>query len=588
MTSAVDEVKDRLNIEDVIGQYVELKRSGRNFKGLSPFSNERTASFIVSPEKQIWHDFSSGRGGNMFSFVMEMEGLEFKAALELLARQAGVDMSQYQSGSSVARTQDKERLYELLDLAAKFYQTHLTKSKLAIDYIFSKRGFTKETAIDFRLGYAPNSGTALVDFLSKKGFSAKQLKAAGVATDRSRGLSDMFRERIMIPLADPTGRIIGFTARILEDAPGAPKYINTPQTILYDKSRHVFGLHLAKEAIRQKKYSVLVEGNLDVIASHQAGVKQVVATAGTALTEHQLKALSRLSGDIRLAFDQDSAGLKASERAIPIASKVGVSLHIVTIPSGKDPDDLIKQDPKAWEKAIEKPEYAIDWLMDRYAKQLDISSGQGKRQFSDIMVDVVSKLSDQVEREHYISKIASLIGVSTEALVNKLQNDKNSATVLKKPKQDLIKLDKETIERIKLQDHFLALTLMRPELRKFLQPIRLSILAQEPARKLLVFLQENPDYVVGPMPDKRLQSVSDYIKILVLQYEELYGDLEQLELHYEASRLQAQLIQHYVKLQKQDLALRLHQADDSTTAQLLEEVKQLDKLLKTNKGAMHD
>jgi len=517
-----------------------------------------------------------------------MEGLDFKAALELLARQAGVDLSQYQTGSSISRTRDKEKLYDLLDLAAKFYQTHLTRSQRAINYISTQRGFNKQTVLNFRLGYAPNSGTALVDFLSKKGFSATQLKAAGLATSRSRGLSDMFRERIMIPLADPTGRIIGFTARVLDNNTDAPKYINTPQTLLYDKSRHVFGLHLAKEAIRQTKYAVIVEGNLDVIASHQVGVKQVVATAGTALTEQQLKSLSRLTTDIRLSFDQDSAGQKASERAIPIASRVGVSLYMISLPSAKDPDELIKQDPKTWQQAIEKPEYAVDWLIKRYAQQLDISGGQGKRQFSDVMLDVVSKLSDQVEREHYIDKIASIIGVSKDALLAKISQSQTKPTSLKRPKQDLFQLDKQTVERIKLQDHFLALMLQRPELRKFMQPVKSSILVEENARKLLVFLQDNPDFIVAPTTDRGLQSVADYIKILLLQYEELYGDLEPLELHYEAGRLQAQLIQHYVKIQKQDLSTRLDQADEPTISKLLEEVKQLDKLLKTNKGAMHD
>ena len=218
-------------------------------------------------------------------------------------------------------------------------------------------------------------------------------------------MGDMFRGRIMIPLADAQARIIGFTARILEDDPQAPKYINTPQTLLYDKSRHVFGLHLAKDAIRRSNYAVVTEGNLDVIASHQAGVRQVVATAGTALTEQHLKALSRFTGDIRLSFDADKAGLAATERAIPIASKVGVALSIVTIPSGKDPDELIKQSPKTWEEIIQKPKYALDWLMERYQKSLDLRSAQGKKEFSDVILRVVSSLTDPVEREHYVGEI---------------------------------------------------------------------------------------------------------------------------------------------------------------------------------------
>lgn len=588
MATAVEEVKDRLNIEDVIGQYVQLKRAGRNFKGLSPFTNEKTASFIVSPEKQIWHDFSSGRGGNVFSFVMEMEGLDFKGALELLARQSGVDLSKYQTSRDSNRSRENEKLYELIDLAAKFYQTHLTRNKTAWEYVYKTRGFTKSTILTFRLGYAPSSGTALVDFLSKKGFSTSQLRAAGLVTSRGGRLIDMFRTRMMIPLSDATGRIVGFTARTLISDDTGPKYINTPQTVLYDKSRNIFGLHLAKESIRSTKYVVIVEGNLDVIASHQAGIRQVVATAGTAITESQLKGLARLTGDIRLSFDQDSAGLKATERAIPIASKVGVNLQIITIPSGKDPDELIKQNLKAWIGAIEKPQYAVDWLINHYAKNMDLATGQGKREFSDLMLAVIEKLTDLVEQDHYVGKIAELIGVSKEALLAKMKQDYASQKKILRPSKNVSRLiDQQLVERTKLQDHLLALTLLRPELRQYIEPVTAEMLPGEPAKIVLEFLEQNPDYNVST-PDKRLQSVNDYIKILILQYEELYSDLEAIELHYEASRLQAQLIQQYVKIRKQELANQLIASDEAKTSSLLEEARQLDKLLKMNKGAMHD
>jgi DNA primase len=588
MSDAVDEVKQRLNIEDVVGQYVQLKRAGRNFKGLSPFTNEKSASFIVSPEKQIWHDFSSGKGGNMFSFVMEVEGLDFKTALEMLARQAGVDLTRYQRGNQTSRDQDKQKLYALLELTAKFYQTHLTKNRTALEYLLRKRAFAKGTLLDFQIGYAPSSGTALVDFLRKQGFSDSQMKAAGVATTRARGLSDMFRERVIIPLADSTGRVIGFTARLLIDDPNAPKYINTPQTVLYDKSRHIFGLHLAKEAIRKNHYAVIVEGNLDVMASHQAGVRQVVATAGTAITEYHLKGLGRFTNDIRLSFDRDEAGIKASERAIPIASRVGVGLYLITIPSGKDPDELIRQDPIAWQKAIEQPEYSMDWLITRYQQLLDVSTGAGKRQFSDVLLRVVEHLDDQVEQEHYLQKIAAAIGASTEALQAKLHQQTAASPPPRRRIQHVEATDQQTTINRKAQNHFMVLTLMRPELRILLQPILPTMLTDDTARSLLEFLQQNPDYIVGKEPDSGLQSITDYIKILVLQYEELYKSLEPLELHYEASRLQAQLIQEYVKTEKQQIVQRLQTADDTATAGLLEQAKQLDKLLKMNKGATYD
>jgi len=579
---AVEDIKSRLNIEDVVSQYVELKRAGRNFKGLSPFSNERTPSFMVSPEKQIWHDFSSGKGGNMFSFVMEMEGLDFKGALELLARKAGVDLDQYR-GRSDSHGKEKERLHEVLELAAKFYQVQFSRHQTTLAYVFKKRQFTKQTALEWRLGYSPNTGDALCNFLRGKGFSEAEIKGAGLSAQRYRGVGDMFRGRLMVPLQDPQGRVIGFTARLLADDPNAPKYINTPQTLLYDKSRHVYGLHLAKEAIRKRKYSVVAEGNLDVIASHQAGVRQVVATAGTALTEYQLKALGRFSPDIRLSFDADAAGLNATERAIPIASKVGVSLSIITIPSGKDPDELIKQDKSKWEAIIEQPQYALDWLIARYQRQLDITSAQGKRQFSDVILQVVRGLQDQVEQEHYIAEVGKLIGVSHEALLVKMK-DASEKPKLKKRVELPKPLDGPSLETVKTENHLLALSLMQPALRSFLEPFKPQMLAEEQAGALLTFLQTHPDFAGEADEATAWRPLADYGKMLSLLYEELYQDLELTELQYEAARLQAQLVEQYVKRQKARIARELQTADDSRIADLLGAVKKFDNLLKKYKG----
>ncbi len=580
---AVEDIKSRLSIEDVISQYVELKRSGRNFKGLSPFGNERTPSFMVSPEKQIWHDFSSGKGGNMFSFVMEMEGLDFKGALELLARKAGVDLEQYR-GRSSSNSKEKERLYEALELATKFYQVQFSKNQVALAYVLKKRRYSKTTALEWRLGYSPNNGTALVDFLKSKGFTEQDIKGAGLSAQRYKGLGDMFRGRLMIPLQDAQGRVIGFTARLLEDDPNAPKYINTPQTLLYDKSRHVFGLHAAKESLRKTKYVVIAEGNLDVIASHQAGVRQVVATAGTALTEYQLKALGRFTPDIRLSFDADSAGLNATERSIPIASKVGVNLSIITIPSGKDPDELIKQSPGKWEEIIEKPKYALDWLIERYRGALDISSGQGKRQFSDTILAVVRGLADPVEREHYIEKVASTIGVSKEALTMKFTATVQPVRLKVRVNQVTAIPDKTTVEMIKAENHLLALALLQPKLRGYLTDVKAQMLAEEQAVKLLAFLNEHPDFSGDPSQITPLRPLEEYVKMLSLLYEELYQGLEISELQYEAAQLQTHLVKIYVKTQKQRISHELQNSEDARTAELLETVKKLDNLLRTYKG----
>jgi DNA primase len=586
---AVEEVKSRLSIEDVIAEYVPLKRAGRNWRGLSPFSNEKTPSFMVSPEKQIWHDFSSGKGGNMFSFVMEAEGLEFKGALELLARKAGIDIEQYRSAPRTGGP-NKERLYELLELATKFYQAQFSKNKMALEYVLQQRKFSKQTALEWRLGYSPNNGSALLDYARSKGFSEPELKQAGLSAQSYRGgVQDMFRGRLMIPLQDAQGRLIGFTARLLDDDPNAPKYINTPQTVLYDKSRHVYGLHLAKESIRKTKFVVLVEGNLDVIASHQAGVRQVVATAGTALTEPHLKALSRFTGDIRLCFDADKAGMAATERALPIAARVKVSLSVIDIPSGKDPDDLIRQDPKLWEEAIQKHQYALDWLTARYAGLLDINSAQGKREFSDVLLPVVRGLADAVERDHYLNLIAKTINVSREALEQKFQktagmngsNGPDAPARRRRLKVEPAKLNKQAVENQKTQDNFLSLMLMRLTLREFLDLVTPDMLYTDNGRALLDFLQKNPDFdgKNSPKALDAVQSLLDYVKIEALLYEELYQGLELNELHDEAARLQARLVEHFVKSQKMKLAEQLETANPAATLDLLGQSKTYDALL---------
>src|SRR3990167_3892866 len=397
----------------------------------------------------------------MFSFVMEMEGLDFRATLEHLARKAGVDLEQFGSGQAKGRSRQKARAVEALELAAKFYQKQLTVNKTALSYLIKDRKFTKQTLITWQIGYSPNTGFALTDFLTKHGFTTDETKLSGVSTERLRRPSDMFRGRIMIPLHDGRGSVIGFTARLLLDEKDAPKYINTPQTPVYDKSSHVYGLHLAKEAIRKKAFVVVVEGNMDVIASHQAGVTNVVATAGTAITDRHLRELKRFTGDVRLCFDADQAGITDTERAIPLAQKVGVNLSIITI-DAKDPDELIQKDPKAWQKSVETAKYAPDWLMKLYEKALDLSTAQGKRIFTDALLVTIRRLTDSVEQEHYLQAVAKAVDTSLEAVKAKFTTtgDLAAATPRKKPAIESQKLDKNQLDFQKLQDHFLAMMLM--------------------------------------------------------------------------------------------------------------------------------
>ncbi len=432
MYDAKEEIKSRLAVEDVVGQYVELKRAGRNLKGRSPWGVDKTPSFMVSPEKGIWHDFSANKGGDIFTFIMEVEGISFREALEKLAARAGVELTKY-SGSDSAVTKRKTRAREALALATKYYQACLVRNKSVCEYVFYKRNLNRATVSEFKIGYAPASGKALTNVLKKRGFTEQELDTAGLL---NRFKTDLFRDRMTVPFIDTSGNIIGFTARILKD--GEPKYLNTPETILFNKSKFIFGLYQAKEAIRRSGFVVIVEGNMDVISSHQAGVKEAVATSGTAMTEQHLKTLSNLTSDIRLAYDGDEAGIKATERAIMLAGDLGVDLTVISDYHGaKDPDELIQKDPKLWQKAVQSSIPAVDWLLQKYEEDLDLTTAPGKRKYSDIALKLLSYINDEVERAAYEEKIAKKLGITVDVLHDK--TDRLARKLAEKPPKYLKK-----------------------------------------------------------------------------------------------------------------------------------------------------
>ena len=571
MQDAKEEVRARLNIEDVIGEYVQLKRAGRNFKGLSPFTSERTPSFTVSPEKHIWHDFSSGKGGDVFSFVMEVEGLDFRAALEQLARKAGVDLSLYDSKQSGEIAQKKRRQIEANELACRYFQQSLLKNQHALEYVFKKRGLSKEIVQEFKIGYAPDDGEAAVRFLMKKGFSKKELSESGL-TNRFGG--DIFRGRMTVPLMDPSGQVIGFTGRILTDDPKAPKYLNTPQTLVYDKSRHVFGLSQAKEAIRKTEYSVIVEGNLDVVSSHQAGVKNVVASAGTALTEWHLKSLARLSHDVRLSFDADKAGLAATERAVPIAGQVGVELSIISLPDGaKDPDELIQQSADEWKRVTQQSEPVIDWVLRQYSVREDMTSAAGKRRFTTEGLAVVSKLSDSVEQEHYLRRIADMTDTSLEAVRAKLNSTDTAAEVPKKQvkrQADNVNPEQDAMPVAPRQDNVLAVLIMYPATRHHLGGFDTTMLAGEARQKLATWLKGH-DGTLDDLPTD-LKPLETYGKIVQLKAESRYEGWSEQDSSLEVAKLLRQIEVEHKKQTKDRLITELRNAEadgDDTTAERL-------------------
>lgn len=581
MQDAKEEIRSRLSIEDVVSQYIELKRAGRNLKALSPFTSEKTPSFMVSPEKGIWHDFSSNKGGDIFTFVMEVEGMSFREALEHLANKAGVDLSMYNSGTSASVSAKKKKLLEILALAERYYQHALTKNRHALEYAFYKRNFNRKTIEEFRVGYAPGTGSALVDFLASKGHSKNDLIDAGLT---NRYGSDLYKSRLIIPLMDTTGATIGFTGRIVDDDPNSPKYLNTPQTLLYDKSRHVFGLSQAKDSIRKSEFAVVVEGNLDVISSHQAGVRNAVASAGTAMTEYHLKAISRFTTDIRLAFDGDSAGISATERVIGIAANLGIELSIISdFGTAKDPDELIQQSPSLWQNTINNHKPAIDWLLQQYEQKLDLDTASGKRQYSTVALRLVNQLADPVVRDHYLKIISAKLNSSLDALRSKSTSLQDTPSKIKKTVK--VAAFKDSDSSLANQDSILALALFQPKLRGHLKDVSIENFASANRQKILklILSSDQPAETLDISDDE----VDTYAKVLLLRAEGRYPNWSDEELSHELEKLLENMLTEKLTKQKKALDLQLRDAeilgDQALSIGLLAKINQINKEIKSAK-----
>jgi len=369
--STIDEIKERLDIVDVVSAYVTLQKSGRNFKALCPFHTEKTPSFFVFPERQTWHCFGScGTGGDIFSFMIKKEGLDFGEALKLLADRAGVKLASKQKGQ--ARDDEWERLYSVNEAAAQYYHSLLLDDKqaeFARKYL-GQRGISSETIESFELGYSPNSWDALYQHVTSKGYKSADLVNAGLGASKENGtVHDQFRNRLMIPIKNEAGKVAGFGARTLDGS--NPKYLNSPQTAIFDKGGLLYGLDRAKEAIREQNLAIIVEGYMDVLTAHQHGFTNVVAPMGTSLTDRQMNVLKKLTRNISLALDADAAGEQATLRGLAVArqtfserrdyrergwlegdSRLQGNLKIILIPQGKDPDDVIRENPDEWTRLV--------------------------------------------------------------------------------------------------------------------------------------------------------------------------------------------------------------------------------------------
>ncbi|AQW62186.1 DNA primase [Dehalococcoides mccartyi] len=434
MNDAVEEIKQKLDIVSFIGQYTKLTKAGRTMRGICPFHSEKHGSFFVYPEAQNWHCFGAcNTGGDIFAFVMKKEGLDFKAALELLAEKAGVSLP---SQINPAIKDQRDRLYEINLSAAQYYHNLLLNSPQAENarIYLNSRGLNEQSLADFQLGYALADWQGLYDYLKERSYSDEDLLKAGVIVRSDEGrIHDRFRNNIIYPIANYKGQIAGFGARVMDNS--QPKYRNSPQTDLFDKSSLLYGLHLASASIRENNRAIIVEGYMDAIMSHQGGFTNTVACMGTALTERQIALIKRQTKNLVLGLDSDSAGEEATLRAIDYENQMESEIRVAVPEGGKDPDELIRHSPQSWQEILDNARPLLDYIFEHSQRGLDLNSAAGKSKLTDHLLPIISKMEDGVRQSHYLGKLAEIVSTSQNRILErlkKLTNETRNAKVTEK------------------------------------------------------------------------------------------------------------------------------------------------------------
>ncbi|KKP64897.1 MAG: primase protein [Candidatus Nomurabacteria bacterium GW2011_GWF2_35_12] len=512
INSPVQQIKERLSIEEIVSSYIKLEKAGANFKARCPFHNEKTPSFFVSPDRASYYCFGCGAKGDIFSFIEEFEGLDFKGALKILAERAGIPLVQY----SKEKEGEKEKLYRAMEEATKFFEKNLAENKKILEYLKS-RGLEEKTIGDFKIGFSLLDWRTLFEYLKSKGFSDKEIELAGLVKKTEKGFYDRFRGRIMFPISDSSGRIIAFSGRIFEDDGKSAKYLNSPDTPIFSKSAVLYGLDKAKESIRKNNFSILVEGQMDLILSHQAGFRNTVATSGTALSDatvskenvvSNLGLLRRLSGNIILAFDADRAGFNASSRAGKIALSFGMDVKVVSMSEGIDPASLISQDgTDAWRTAIRNSKHIIEFLLDKILNSHKEDMRKVGREIREKILPYVDSIESAIEKSHFIKIISNKSGIAENALLEDLKKVQSEL----KFETEEIRTAKENVEK---------------KMRK--DPIERRLLG-------IAFWQENiQDKTIDPelifqKLDKAKEIYKDIEEDLIYEAEEFYSNSENLQ-----------------------------------------------------------
>lgn len=473
MPTPVEDIKARIDIVDFINESLPLKQAGSNWKGKCPFHNEKTPSFMVSRERGSWHCFGCGKGGDIFSFIQEQEGLDFPEALQLLAKRAGVQLREYNKQEQTQKT----KALDVLRWVSRYYQEvfrKATDAEPARKYM-AGRGVNETSLEDFGVGYAPAGWDVTFQALKKKGFTDDDIFQAGltIRKDRGAGYYDRFRNRIMFPIQDVHGTVVGFSGRVLDalvdpKGPVPAKYINSPQTIVYDKGRVLYALDKAKQTIKKADAAVIVEGQMDCLMSHQAGVNNVVASSGTALTADQVGLLKRFSTNLVLAFDQDAAGEQAALRGVDQALMAKMNVRIVRLNQGKDPDELIRHDLPAWQKAIESAQPLMEYYLQEATSGRDLTKVDDKKAAVKFLLPIIGKLGDAVEQSHYLQQLADMVRVDVAALRQSLAGQTKPARraiTTTTPENKISEPEEPQADRFRaVSERLMALLLREPKL----------------------------------------------------------------------------------------------------------------------------
>jgi DNA primase len=460
MGNEVEQVKERLGVAEIIGEYVKLEKSGVNYKACCPFHNEKTPSFTVNTERNFWYCFGCQEGGDVFTFIQKIEGLEFREVLERLAERANVELPKFNSAKYKEERSQKQKVLDILELTTKIYQQLLIKGKKSEGLLayLKERGLTGELIKNFRIGYAPDDWRAIIGYLLKKNYQLNDIKKTGLViakqnsnTNDENNYYDRFRDRITFPIIDVNGRVIGYSARIVPDngnnspqidqhAGKSAKYINSPQSDIYDKSNVLYGLYQAKKAIRSSGYVIIVEGQMDVVLSHRAGIKNVVAASGTALTDRQVKILKRYTDKVKLNFDMDGAGQKATKKSIQVCLQNDIQVKIILLPDeAKDAGELVLADEKSWIKAIEDAVPVMEYYFKTTFEKYNADDIQDRKLIVRELLNIIKDIADPIEQAYWIKKLAMRSQTDEQLLTSELEKVKlNSRNETKVPTEQSV------------------------------------------------------------------------------------------------------------------------------------------------------